>query len=137
MGRWVTGPERITSRVTINPETGCWDWQSGSRTLDGYGTFVEGYAHRVSYETFVGPIPEGYQVDHLCNRTRCVNPTHLEPVTPAENMRRVAERRSSCKNGHPFTPENTYDRPGSGRQCRACNADAVRRYKARRAGADA
>lgn len=130
MGRWVTGSDRITTRIAAD-DKGCWNWTG--KLVRGYGWLSGTYAHRASYELFVGPIPDGLQIDHLCVNRRCVNPRHLEPVTGAENMRRVAERRTHCKHGHEFTPENTYDRPASGRQCRACNAAAVRRYVARRA----
>jgi hypothetical protein len=45
-------------------------------------------AHRAYYETHVGPIPQGLQIDHKCGNKLCVNPHHLEPVTGAENVRR-------------------------------------------------
>lgn len=52
------------------------------------GRWCPDTAHRVSYELFVGPIPEGYDVDHLCGQPLCVRPSHLEAVTPSENRRR-------------------------------------------------
>lgn len=44
--------------------------------------------HRVSYETFIGPIPKGLEIDHLCRVKVCANPEHLEAVTHQENVRR-------------------------------------------------
>ena len=70
---------------------GCWLW---TKSIDygGYGRIgqrgVNARAHRVSYEHFVGPIPDGLSLDHLCRNRRCVNPDHLEPVTGSENTRR-------------------------------------------------
>lgn len=60
---------------------------------NGYGKFrpwegVTRWAHRFAYELTFGTIPEGLELDHLCRHPRCVNPWHLEAVTPKENMRR-------------------------------------------------
>jgi hypothetical protein len=72
-------------------ETPCWVWQR-SKMGNGYGCCrVDGVltaAHRVYYERFVGSIPDGLDLDHLCRVRACVNPAHLEPVTRAENLRR-------------------------------------------------
>lgn len=58
----------------------------------GYGKFQvarrDNVAHRWAYEFFVGPIPSGLDLDHLCRERRCVRPEHLEPVTREENQRR-------------------------------------------------
>ena len=87
--------------------------------------------HRWSYETFVGPIPDGMQVDHLCGITRCVRPEHLEPVTPRENSLR-ALRKDTCRNGHPVSDETAYWYRGK-RRCRECRRGADRRRHARTA----
>ena len=81
---------RFIARVDFAPN-GCWLWR-GVHYWNGYGGFfVNGdkrLVHRVSYATFVGPIPEGFHVDHLCRVRDCVNPDHLEPVTHRENLMR-------------------------------------------------
>ncbi|MCZ4497891.1 MAG: endonuclease [Marmoricola sp.] len=80
------------------PDLGpCWIWNGvRHKTLD-YGRFSIGHryvqAHRWSYEHHVGPISEGLQIDHLCRVRPCVRPSHLEPVTGQENLRREAEAR--------------------------------------------
>ncbi len=93
--------------------------------------------HRVAYELFVGEIPEGLQIDHLCGVRHCVNPSHLEAVTPLVNTRRSLGgyyRRTHCKNGHEFTTENTrVDANKQCRICRACDAQRAREIRARRA----
>jgi len=120
--------ERIRERVVID-DNGCWLWQ-GSRTTKGYviitvGSRIDGtkssrQLHRVAYEVFVGPIPDGLTIDHTCEVKHCCSPTHLEPVTNAENKRRGGERMAACRRGHPRTTENTYVRPDGKRQCRVC-----------------
>jgi len=56
--------------------------------MGGYGRYLKQSAHRLWYERRYGPIPEGMEIDHLCRNTSCVNPDHLEAVTPVENKRR-------------------------------------------------
>lgn len=78
----------------------CWLWLGASQEL-GYGLFFPERrsplgAHRFAYQALVGPIPEGLVLDHLCRVPACVNPTHLEPVTVAENTRRGVEARRSA-----------------------------------------
>lgn len=79
----------------------CWNW-TGAINLNGYGhlTLINGSAraHRVSYEIYVGEIPSGLVIDHLCSNRKCVNPAHLEPVTQEENMRRAWKNRRIRKN---------------------------------------
>lgn len=127
----------IAARVEKIPESGCWIW---SRRIDvsGYGEILlkNKYwkAHRVSYHYYVGPIPEGMEIDHLCRVRCCVNPYHLEAVTGKENRRRgrgnggiLSTPVTHCRYGHALTPDNIYyhkrARSIGGnpwRQCRVC-----------------
>ena len=80
----------------------CWLWLA-SKNAKGYGWFNGTGAHRWSYEYYKQPIPAGWQIDHLCKITSCVNPDHLEAVTLEENLRRQHGDRymnSICIYGH-------------------------------------
>lgn len=116
-------------------DVGCWEW-TASLNSTGYGTFNPGWphnsvmAHRWSYEHFIGPIPEGMDLDHLCRNRACVRPEHLEPVTTSENLRRGVgvgssnARKTHCPKGHPYSGENLYVPPSRpNRMCRTCRRD--------------
>lgn len=89
----ITEMERFLSWV--RKTDACWYW-TGYLKPNGYASFYPGggahvpkvYAHRWSYENHVGPIPEGLQIDHLCNVRHCVNPQHLDVVTHRTNLDR-------------------------------------------------
>lgn len=105
----------------VNKTEACWLW-TGS-TVTGYGNFgygenKTGPAHRWAYEYFVGPIPPGLWLDHLCRVRNCVRPDHLEPVTPSENQRRRHAARpdpTHCKRRHPLPVGHP-----RGKACPAC-----------------
>lgn len=84
-------PRLPIERHVIDQQTGCWVWQGATAT--GYGMVFSmnrgrEQAHRLYYQRYKGPIPEGMELDHLCRNHACVNPDHLEPVTRTENVRR-------------------------------------------------
>ena len=127
----------LRQRVCIEDRghaTPCWLW-SLHVNAKGYAHArvpTEGrnnhLIHRVVFERAVDPIPAGLHIDHLCRVRNCVNPDHLEPVSPAENVRRgvagasTRARQASkthCPHGHEYSPENTYSYKGK-RDCRTC-----------------
>lgn len=125
--------DRFMSRVNVS-QCGCWIWDRGSRGAKRqYGTIQNSgktlLAHRVAYELFVGPIPNGLTIDHLCRNTLCVNPAHLEAVSCTENILRGEcppaqnKRKTHCKRGH-LLPE-TAERKGGRvhRRCRECKIE--------------
>jgi hypothetical protein len=120
--------------------SGCWLW---TRCLDrdGYGNQrFQGRlqkSHRVSYQILRGPIPPNLTIDHLCRVRHCVNPEHMECVTPIENVMRGEgvgvrfSRATHCVNGHEFTTDNTLVfNGGRYRCCRMCAKLRMRRRRA-------
>jgi hypothetical protein len=141
--------ERFLGKLEKNA-SGCWDWTAG-RFPTGYGKFRVGrtgtsYAHRWAYLLFVGHIPVGKEIDHLCRNRACVNPEHLEAVSRRENAlrgaapdnnRARAAARTHCPCGHPYSSENTYHHPAGYRACRTCNREAQRPYLERKKAREA
>ena len=130
----------ILSRIDeTSSEIGCWLY-TGANSGNGYGRYSRNYVHREMYEAMVGPIPEGYQIDHLCRVRRCCNPAHLEAVTQRENILRgsglgaIASREQRCIRGHDLSnPTVVRERPDGGRYCIPCaNYRASKAYKAER-----
>jgi hypothetical protein len=118
-------------RRPIDLDAFCDLWQ-GAKNSEGYGYLeIDGrrvYAHRVSYQLHVGPIPRGWQVDHLCRKRACIEPGHLETVTNRENTLRgnhplvVLRRQAHCRRGHDQrVSANVYTRPDGRRRCRPCS----------------
>src|SRR4051812_8322076 len=97
--------ERLISKTTIpDGADACWEWCGARlprpRTGEpGYGVMKIGgragkveYVHRISYELFVGQIPEGLCVLHRCDNTACIRPSHLFPGTKDDNNKDMAAK---------------------------------------------
>ena len=116
-------------------ESGCWLWMA-SLNRKGYGSFQSQAAHRVAYQLLVGPIPDGLHIDHLCRVRNCVNPSHMEPVTPAENQRRGLINQNKHKTccttcGGPYDYSYMTRRGTPDRRCTVCFNANKRRWRAK------
>lgn len=152
----ITLPSGYERRLPLDPLSPCWEW-TGVVRQHGYGVLTidgaERYAHRLAYHLHVGPIPRGWEIDHVCHgiavdcgtceeggacrHRRCWNPAHLEAITAYENARRgvhrnrLTQRSEICRNGHDLTiPSNVYRRGDGRKQCAVCSREGRRRRRA-------
>lgn len=117
----------------------CWNW-TGSQNGHGYGRFrINGIwepAHKASYILHGGTYIKGMDIDHLCRVRHCVNPKHLEQVTPQENYRRGLHGvlTTHCKNGHELKIENLvkYKNRPNKRECIICRTAYSKNYYQKR-----
>ncbi len=139
--------ERFLRKVEVQPLGGigarpCWIWL-GARGGHGYGRFkIDGrmvQAHRFSYRMWIGLIPKGLEIDHLCRNPPCVNPDHIEAVSHKENVRRGRAganwaAKTHCPKGHPLSGDNLYVDPRGKRCCRLCRRAQNLQYWHRQRG---
>lgn len=124
----------ILHRITQDPLTGCWNC-SGSNNGKYPVMYFRGrqrYVKRVIAYLFLGiDLGDPRQDLHKCDNTWCCNPLHLFLGTQADNIEDCVEKgrnfwrnRTHCKQGHEFSPQNTYLKPGARgrttRQCKTC-----------------
>lgn len=150
-----TLPTRLADKIAVEATTGCWLW-IGAKNQAGYGVVsigpkgrrVNKRAHRLVYEALIDAIPDDKQIDHLCRVKACVNPAHLEVVTPAVNVLRGVgptaqnARKTHCPRGHALEGSNILMNGKGYRSCRTCvyvknNERAQARRAAQRASRQA
>ena len=144
LGRDLSVEDRFWLKVDKNgptpelrPELGpCWVWTRGKS--DGYGMFwINGkqrQAHAVAHEWERGPIPGGFERDHLCRNRACCRPSHLQVVTHAVNTERgvsphgLNTKKTYCPQGHEYNEENTRVNNQGKRVCKICAKAAMHRW---------
>jgi len=130
--------DSLLARSEPEPNTGCWLWTDAMTGVEYGSVRVAGRAlsAHVLVVTLGGrTIPPGWEVDHRCGQRLCINPDHLDVVSPRENKVRAAARRREvevCVNGHPYTDENTHWYAFR-KFCRPCNRAAGARRRAKNA----
>lgn len=145
--------KRIRRTVAFSP-TGCWIWQ-GAKQSKGYASIRIGgkqgrtySVHRLVAEAYHGAIPAGGMVCHTCDVRDCVNPAHLYIGTAETNAADAVQRgravnplacgnsaKTHCPQGHPYSAENTIQRPAGDRLCRICKRVSDRRAHEKRVAA--
>jgi hypothetical protein len=117
----------------MKKQNSCWNWQ-GSLS-GGYSMYSVNrttyHVHKFIFELFMHPVPKGMHLHHKCHNKACVNPWHLEVLSPREHVRKgnnpcgINMRKKFCAHGHPFNGRNVHIYTGRGwieRRCRKCES---------------
>lgn len=124
--------ERLLRRSVVRP-SGCREWIGALSAGYGIVTTPSEHktlaVHRAAYLTWVGPIPEGLTIDHLCRNRSCIEPTHA--VSIAVNVRRDKATQTHCKQGHEFSGTNLVIGRNGWRSCRICRQESWTRRRGR------
>jgi hypothetical protein len=131
--------DRFLVKTKIDTSTGCLEWTAVTNETQGYGRFRYNnkmwLAHRFAYEAFISEVPDGLNVLHKCDNTRCVAPHHLFVGTQSENMKDCSQKnrlnsananKTHCPKGHPYNEQNTRIATNGSRQCRVCDRENKR-----------
>lgn len=115
--------EELKALCTTN-DKGCWLLPGSSMNASGHKRVqyqgVQQGAHVFVYETLVGPVPVGHDLNHTCEEPPCINPEHMEPITRAEHMRLHRLSKTICKRGHPLSGSNVRVNSRGQRVCLQC-----------------
>jgi hypothetical protein len=141
--------DRFLAKVSPDPNSGCWLWMASCNQW-GYGHFKLTKtkpigAHVFAYRHYVGPIPEGLELDHLCRVRCCCNPRHLEAVTHQENCARgvsdesmrktqaeyakIKKLKTHCKRGHEYATHAVISPKNGVRTCRTCAIEKMAEWR--------
>ena len=121
---------RFLAKIKV-ARSGCWLWTGAKSNGYGYFAFAGANvrAHAFAYELLRGQVGKGNHLHHTCENKLCVNPAHLQALSPKAHRRIHSAKQTHCINGHEFTPLNTRITKAGHRACRVCDYDRKQRAR--------